>query len=58
VQQQRLVVDDQVLVEAETAGSIRDIDRRIDTVGAVGDLVDVGAGLRVGTRRCNDRPFR
>ena len=41
MEQQRLVVDDQVLVEREPAGA-GNVDRRVDAEDAVGDFVDRG----------------
>jgi hypothetical protein len=43
MEQQRLVVVDQVLVEREMSDVARQRDRRVDPVDAVGDFVDVGA---------------
>ncbi len=48
MEQQRRVVDDQVLVEIELIGDAGNGDRRVDAVDAIGDLVNVGAGLRIG----------
>jgi len=50
VEQQRLVIDEQILVEVERQAAGQ-VDRGVDAVGAVGDLVDVRAGLRVGDHR-------
>jgi len=46
VEDERLVVGDEVLVEAELAAGGR--DGGIDAVDARSDLVEVGAGGRVG----------
>ena len=48
MEQQRRVVNDQILVEIELIGAARNGDRRVDAVDAIGDLMNVGAGLRVG----------
>ncbi len=54
VEEERLVVDQQVLVEAE-ALAVGEVDRGVDAVDAVADLVDVGAGLGVGDHRVDSR---
>jgi hypothetical protein len=46
MEEQRLVVDDQVLAEAEPAGSHARRQRRGDAVDPIGDLVDARVGLR------------
>ena len=48
MEQQRRVVDDQILVEIEVIGAARNGDRRVDAVDAIGDLMNVGAGLQIG----------
>jgi hypothetical protein len=47
VKQQRLIGDDKILVERE-ADIVRDRNRRVDPVDAIGDFADIGAGLLVG----------
>ena len=48
VEQQRLIVNDQVLPEAEAAGDEVPLRRGADAVDAACDFVDSGSGFRVG----------
>jgi hypothetical protein len=47
VKEQRLVIDDQVLVERECSRAAFDGDRRVDAVNSIGDLMDVGSRVSV-----------
>src|SRR5262245_15438869 len=46
VKEQRLFVDDQVLIEAELTNRQR--DRCVDAINAIGDLMHIGPGMPVG----------
>src|SRR6185312_938453 len=51
MKQQRLLIHDQVLIETELPGAARQGDRRVDAIDAVGNLLDIRAGLAVRDHR-------
>jgi RNA polymerase sigma-70 factor (ECF subfamily) len=56
VEQQRLIVHQKVLIEAESTWQDGDFDRSADPIDPSGNLVDSGSGLLVRNhnRKCND----